>query len=303
MQLQEDKKRHLYASLLTLLVVGMMLLLALLIVFTTPLPPYPEGGGGGLGVNFGTSEDGLGDVQQEAYYPMETQVSNASVQSASQPATNDAQSEKIVTQDVEDAPVVATSDKPNKDNSVKPVVKQPEPIKITEPVVNPLAVYKKKNKVTAEGETKGTGDQGNPLGSTNVDTHYGTPGSGQGGSGTGTGKGVGSGSGTGSGSGSGTGVGNGGGNGVTFSLKGRKYLDLNKPAYTIPEQGKVVVKIVVDRNGSVVSAMAGQVGSTTTNQGLYRIAEQAAMRSKFDKNPDAPEQQHGTITYIFIRQN
>lgn len=299
MQLKEENLQRVYASLLTFLVVGLLLLLTLLIVFITPLPPYPEGGGGGIGVNFGTALDGEGDVQPEEYYPIETTVITSSTNQSVNNSTTVSNSDKIITQDIEDAPSVATSDKPNKNKDIKPEIEQTKTIKIAEPVVNPLAVYKKKTQGLSEGETKGTGDQGDPLGSTNVKTHQGVPGYGQGGSGTGSGIGSGSGSGVGSGSGSGSGN----GNGVSFSLKGRKFLELKKPDYTIQDQGKVVVKIVVNQDGNVVSATPGQQGSTTTNQDLYKLAEFAAMRSKFDKNPDAPEQQQGTITYIFIRQN
>ena len=78
---------------------------------------------------------------------------------------------------------------------------------------------------------------------------------------------------------------------------------LHKPSYDSKEQGKVVVTIKVDKNGNVTSAVAGAKGTNVSDQTLWQLAKDAALKSKFVSDPNAPDTQVGTITYNFIRQN
>lgn len=111
-------------------------------------------------------------------------------------------------------------------------------------------------------------------------------------------KGSGGSTGVGEGSGKGSG-GEGGGCGISFSLEGRGSKNLHEPTATSSEKGKIVVKINVDQEGNVVSATAVLRSSTLWDTNLLRRCEQAAKKSKFTANPDAPELQGGTITYIW----
>lgn len=111
-------------------------------------------------------------------------------------------------------------------------------------------------------------------------------------------KGSGGSTGVGEGSGKGSG-GEGGGSGISFSLAGRGSKSLPGPTATSPENGNIVVEIRVDQEGNVVFAKAGVRGTTLWDTNLWRRCEQAAKKSKFTANPDAPELQKGTITYIF----
>ena len=111
-------------------------------------------------------------------------------------------------------------------------------------------------------------------------------------------KGSGGSTGVGEGSGKGSG-GEGGGNGIAFSLAGRGSNELHKPTATSPANGSIVVEIRVDQEGNVVFAKAGVRGTTLWDTNLWRRCEQAAKKSEFTANPDAPELQKGTITYIF----
>lgn len=105
---------------------------------------------------------------------------------------------------------------------------------------------------------------------------------------------------TGAPGGSGDGVGSGG---ISYDLTGRRPNLLPLPDYQTLATGRVVVSITVDRQGRVIRATAGARGSTTTDATLYRLAEDAARRARFDVKLDAPEEQTGTITYTFLRQN
>jgi len=65
------------------------------------------------------------------------------------------------------------------------------------------------------------------------------------------------------------------------------------------ETGKVVIEIVVDKNGNVTSANGPARGSTTQSPSLYQKAKQAALQAKFSPSADGVEEQRGTITFDF----
>lgn len=99
----------------------------------------------------------------------------------------------------------------------------------------------------------------------------------------------------------GTQIGDGSGN--SYNLDGRTIVGkLPKPSYTIQEEGKVIVKIVVDKNGNVTSASVQSKGTTVQNQTLWNVAVQAAKKAKFNADPTKPATQTGTITYNFKLQ-
>jgi protein TonB len=285
MSLATEKRDRLNATLLTVLVHVMLLVLFFLVVLRTPIPPYPEGGGSGISVNFGTSNVGFGENQPEQYIPLNSKAIDGTdeIQKAESQSEDD-----VVTQNSEDAPAVSTVEKPRK--SIEKHKNNTQIVKINDPVVNPAALYKKKNKGTSsEGITSGSGDQGNPNGTYDSKNY-----SGKSGSGAGTGEGF----------GEGTGIGDGKGDGISFSLAGRtqKY-QLPVPSKNFNENGTVVVQIDVDKYGKVIKAIAIDKGSNTTNANLRRLAEEAAKKAVFNENLDAAEVQRGTITYHFVVKN
>ncbi|TND04268.1 MAG: outer membrane transport energization protein tonb [Bacteroidetes bacterium] len=114
--------------------------------------------------------------------------------------------------------------------------------------------------------------------------------------GDGGGKGNGNGPGLGPGTGGPTGV----GPGLGFQLRGRKVE--NRPTLINPtqEEGLVKVEIVVDRTGRVIRATPLSAGSTTTDSRLRALARQNALQWRFDPNPNAEEEQIGSITFNFV---
>lgn len=123
------------------------------------------------------------------------------------------------------------------------------------------------SKSTSQGVTYGTGNQGVPQGSANVDRY---------------------------------GPGGGIGNGVSASLDGRTSLSLPKPHYPGNEEGVVVVQVTVDKMGIVKKAEAGVRGSNTADAELISAAKKAALQAKFNVDDNAPAVQIGTITYRFV---
>lgn len=83
-----------------------------------------------------------------------------------------------------------------------------------------------------------------------------------------------------------------------YSLAGRYLVgQLPRPAYNADAEGRVVIRITVDREGRVTSAVYEQAGSTTNHGALVTAARTAASRARF--TPSESDIQTGTITYIF----
>lgn len=88
---------------------------------------------------------------------------------------------------------------------------------------------------------------------------------------------------------------------VSYNLEGRYARFLPIPVFKCESGGKVVVTIAVNPQGTVVAAEVEQALSEN-NEILWRVAKDAAERSRFNEKPDAPSRQEGTITYHFVKQ-
>lgn len=83
-------------------------------------------------------------------------------------------------------------------------------------------------------------------------------------------------------------------------VKGRSTIGvLPKPEYKIQEEGTVVVAIQVNQYGEVIKAVAGAEGTTVHSSQLLQAARNAALKSHFNQDVNAPAIQEGTITYEF----
>lgn len=94
----------------------------------------------------------------------------------------------------------------------------------------------------------------------------------------------------------------GNGIGVWYELAGRGYISLPKPAFDKPVQGKIVVTIIVSREGKVIYAGTGTKGTTIQDIQLRQRAENTARKTIFTPVKEASEEQKGTITYVFEKQ-
>lgn len=177
-----------------------------------------------------------------------------------------ASQEQVITQRSEATVPMPSSPKPgNVTNPAAEAKPQPEN---KEPEINRNALFPgKRNQNTgggSQGTTQGSGNQGQSNGNANSNNY----------------------------------TGRGGGNG-NYSLAGRSAVSLPKPEYNSNQQGKIVVRIWVDQQGRVVRAEAPYQGSTITTGRLVEQAKAAAKRARFNASTTAPEEQIGTITYIF----
>ena len=124
---------------------GLLALLFFLVVFKTPIPPFPEASTPGIEINFGTSDDGMGDVQPEDNSNTEN-VSSPTSENISKTTNNEAKAEpkNYVTQNTEEAPVIEknptkTTENTSENNTAKENTN-------SQPTVNASALYKGKTK-------------------------------------------------------------------------------------------------------------------------------------------------------------
>ena len=171
--------------------------------------------------------------------------------------------EDIVTQNDDEAPAI------EKPKNTKPK-QEPKPVEEPKPTVNQKALFKGSNNPQAggsEGITGQPGDQGKPNGLAGIKKYDGNGGK---------------------------------GNGTGYDLGGRGAKSLHRPDDDFSEEGRIVVDIWVNRDGQVVRAEVATKGTDIINNAMRQKAIQAAKRSTFASDPDAPEEQHGTITYTFV---
>ena len=119
----------------------------------------------------------------------------------------------------------------------------------------------------SEGDDNRAGDKGQPDGDPYATTYYGGPGSGSGSGGYGLG-------------------------GRTLASKGKEQQNCN-------QAGRVVVRIVVDRNGRVIDATPGVRGTTNNDPCLLEPARKTAFLHRWKPDSRAPAQQIGFVVVNF----
>ncbi|MBR4738452.1 MAG: TonB family protein [Bacteroidales bacterium] len=175
--------------------------------------------------------------------------------------------DNLATQVTEPTPSLNATQNPS--STVTPKPTEPTAEQPKTPEINTRALFSgNRNKNTgsgSQGVSEGSGDQGKPNG-TATSSNY---------------------------------EGSGGGNG-NYSLAGRTHVNIPLPAYKSNVQGRVIIQIWVNREGKVTRAEFQPKGSSTTNGNLVGKAREAALKASFNPDPNAPEEQKGTITYLFV---
>lgn len=267
------------AAFITIALHALILLFLIWSILTPPDPPYTDSAGG-VTVNFGNTDEGSGDVQPMTLTPIQADFSPAPA--ASQPAET---KEDVVTQDLEDAPVIEKTKptnnpaKPNTNpnTSNKPKNENPAPV---QPKADPNALFTKgangkPNNSTGDGTGNKPGDQGKQNGDPNSQSYL-------------------------DGEGKGNGPGKGDLNG-NVSLSGRSVI-IRPKTEACNEKGTVIIDITVDRTGKVVSAKLHRAGSTLLSGCNVQNAINSAYKYKFNPDPQSDELQTGQIAYQFTIQ-
>jgi len=254
------------AFLATGLILVVIAAMCYFIVFITP--PKPIEGTGGILVNYGTSDQGMGNDYTSTEEPSVAEKANHTQPNKVTPSPPteqkpqvDNSDKKVLTQNNEDAPTVAANSKKTS-NTVATEAKKT----VAKPVVNQNALYKgKTNNGTGagDGNTNTPGNQGSPNGSTLTNNY------------------------------NGTGSGNGG-----IGLGNRTWISPPAKPKASNISGKVVVDWIVDKHGNIVQVSSGR-GTTITDNGLIDRCLDAVRNARVSADDNAPENQQQHTVFIF----
>lgn len=266
----KDKRRGVIVT----AVIHLALLLVFLFFGLKYYEPKPEDG---IVINFGYSETGSGNQDNGAPTPSKPQPQEQQPEQVTETENiTETSQNPVQTQNAVDAPSLETQTAKKTNPKKEEPVKEPKPDPQPSQELQDLLKQTQQSKEGGEGVAGGPGDQGDPDGDKNSQNRTGGGGGGAGGDGN-------------------------------YQLGGRRALEKPRPDYPCSEEGRVVVKIYVNRSGKVTRAQAGEkipngAATTTTSSCLYSQAENAAMRTTWQADSDAPETQVGYIVYNFRKQ-
>jgi len=261
---------------ISLVITSLLLLVIMILIYFFGLtylnPPLEYG----IELNFGTSHVGTGKIQATGLKKI---VKNRVVKESKNQKTKKSSSkivENILTQKTKKNVISVVKKKKTKNSSKtihKPTIKpQPKPDKSTTKALSSIlnALDENKSKSKSDGDDFTSGDKGNKKGNLKANGYYKVGGKGF--------------------------FGN-------YNLGNRKPLNKPVPIYDCNEEGKVVVRIIVDKNGIVTKAEPGVKGSTNSTPCLLKRAKEAALKTLWQKDSKAPDRQVGIIIYNFEIQN
>lgn len=282
---------------LTTLLLSVLLLILFYIGLTYMDPPIENG----ISVNFGTMDFGMGnqqpkekiksepvDIPEPPNEPEEVQETAVPEEVVEEEVVEkEPAAEKVLTQENEESIKIKKAQelKRKADEAAKKAKAEAERIarekrEAEERAQKEREAKKKKldeligginksdgNASGSEGDDNIAGDKGSPEGDPYATSYYGSPGSG-----------------------SGTGG---------YGLNGRSLVSKGKEKQNCNQEGRVVVKIVVDRNGNVVSATPGVKGTTNNDPCLLDPARKTAFKHKWNLDSNAPSQQIGFVVVNF----
>jgi protein TonB len=253
-----------------------ILLLLLFVIFNYGMQYLDPPEEYGLAINFGDANVGSGEAVEKTKKTVTSiavkkqEVVKEVVEEEVKETPKETLKEEIITDNsLKEAPVL---EKPKE--VIKPVKKEikkeipkPKPSKETTDALNSLL-----NGNASDGNPKSEGDdekvgvKGDVKGDPNANTYYGNTG---------------------------------GGSEGNYNLAGRKALSKPIEQPECQEEGIVVVEITVDKSGKVITAKAGVKGSTNTASCLLKPAKEAALKTTWNADNNAPSKQTGTIIYKF----
>ena len=266
------------AKLTTLIAV--ILLLLLFVVGTTYMDPPEEYG---VAVNFGDSNFGKGNVQPKALIksePRKVEEPPQAEASKEEPTKAAEAKEEVLTADNSEAiaikkqkeaeakakAITDTKAKAEADRIAKEKREQEEKKKKLDALIGGVS-KSEGTEAGSEGNDNSVGDKGQLDGDPYAPSYFG-------------GKGTGSG-------------------GVGYGLNGRGRATYKTLKQDCNESGMVIVKIIVNQSGNVISADPGQRGTTNTAQCLLQPAKKIALSHKWPADSKAPAKQIGFVKVNF----
>ncbi|WP_339893859.1 energy transducer TonB [uncultured Algibacter sp.] len=260
--------------------IAVILLLLLFVVGTTYMDPPEEYG---VAVNFGNSDFGKGKVQPLKPVKSEPRKIEEPPQpdvSKSEPTKTSETKEEVLTQ--EDLESIAIKKEKQAEAKAKAIADTKVKAEADRVAKEKREQEEKKKKLDAliggvsksegsesgsEGNDNKSGDKGQLDGNPYAPSYFG-------GQGTGSG-------------------------GVGYGLNGRGKASFKRLKQDCNESGMVIVKIIVNQSGNVISAEPGQRGTTNTAQCLLEPAKKIAMSHKWPSDSKAPTRQIGFVSVNF----
>jgi outer membrane biosynthesis protein TonB len=291
-----DTKHKKKSFTLTTLLLSALLLLLFYIGLTYMDPPIENG----ITVNFGTMEFGMGEVQptepirprqqeQEIAEPVAEPVPEETTPEpeVEETAEADQPAEKVLTRESEEAIRMKQAEEARRRTEEAARKAREEAARLAREKQEAeerarLEQEAKKKELDAlmgglgntqgqadgsEGDDARGGDKGDPAGDPYASTYYGSPGSGSGSEG--------------------------------YGLKGRTLAGKGQVIQECNQSGRVVVEIVVDRSGKVISAKPGVRGTTNNDPCLLEPARKTAFLHRWQPDSKAPERQVGFVVVNF----
>ena len=282
-----DTKHKKKSFTLTTILLSVLLFLLFYIGLTYMDPPEERG----ISVNFGTTNFGSGKVKpvyKIKSEPVNKPVEQNTAQEEIQEEVEEVNKEKVLTRESEEAILMKQQkEKEQKaDIAIKKVKVEADRIarekqeainkKLREEAVkkselDAMMSGLNKSDETASGsegnDTNKIGDKGQSDGDPYATSYYGSSGYGNSNSG--------------------------------YGLNGRSLVKGGKVKQDCNEEGRVVVKVVVDKNGNVISAVAGVRGTTNSHPCLIAPAKKTAFMHRWNLDSNAPKRQIGFVVVNF----
>jgi len=260
----QEENNYPKAFALTTVIIGGLFAICFLIGISIPAKEDP--GIGGILVNYGTSDQGMGNDITSLDEPSQSEKANHSKPekvtptSQTDPSVAEKSDQKVVTQNSEDAPVVT-------DNSKKPstTVATTSQKNTAPPKINQAALFKGMSNNGAgagDGNTNTPGNQGSPNGSPLSD-NYGPGGSGNG-----------------------------------LNLPHWNFVSTPDVKNTHRVPGVVVIDFTIDEKGNVIATDFNR-RKTQAPLDLIQQCETAIKNSRFVSTSQANGYQNGEMTFRF----
>jgi len=268
---------------ISLAVLALLFLFLFLYRIVTPNPPFEFSGEEGMEMNFGTYNEGTGEIENDGI----GDVTSVVTQSESAPPPSSSTEENTDEAFENGEAVLENTDKPKIQNNttlITPVKTNTENTTTNSPTTPSNTNSALLSNFLKNGNKKGgSGGDGNPGQAGNDGVPDGNPNTnGLGGHGNNPHH-----------------IGNGGGGKGGIQLSGRKIMNPPCPVNDSKEEGVVVVVITVNKDGKVIEADPNGRGTNTSSSVLKSKARQAALCAIFSSATNGQEEQTGSITFKF----
>jgi len=220
----------------------------------------------GIAIEFGYVEEGMGEEITQSEEIQTEVLEQVQDVEASAPEEQTEISEEVVTQDVEDAPVITEEKEEEKIEEQAPVEEEEKKPQASDELQQALSSLFQSTENSQSGTTESEGAQGDQSGSVE---------------------------------GAEEAVGGEGNSSDGYELGDRKAIRKPKPNYSCNETGRVVIRVWVNAGGQTYKAELDLKNTTDTSPCLVREAKAAALKTTWLADANAEPVQVGHIIYNF----